>query len=290
MIKDSELILNDRKGIYHIDMRNDELADIVITVGDQDRVDKVCQFFDHIEHQQSHREFRWKTGQYAGKNITVISTGIGPDNIDIVLNELDAVANIDFETRSLCDQHRQLKIIRLGTTGGLDENIPVDTPVISAMAVGLDNLMHYYQHHHESEEQKLIDNIMQLPSFSNGSIRPYATTASDRLLNLCDEQMLRGITLTAPGFYGPQGRVLRAQLAHSSMIDDISSMKNTSPYDFTNFEMETSAILGLSKILGHEAIAISVIIANRKTGVFSKNIHVAIEDMIKNALESIKEF
>ncbi len=291
MIAESELILNRRGGIYHIDMRNEELADVVITVGDPDRVDRVTQYFTTIEGESRHREFRWKTGLYNGKRITVISTGIGPDNIDIVLNELDAVANIDFKTRTINAQHRKLKIIRLGTTGALDENIPVDSFVVSAMAIGLDNLLHYYTPEYTTNEKKLMERVKYLPAFNESMLFPYACTASSSLLSLfADDNWLKGITLTAPGFYGPQGRVLRAPLAHNDMIDQISRMDTGLNFSITNFEMETAAILGLSTILGHESIAISTIIANRVNKSFSANAASAVEEMISKAIDTIAKF
>ncbi len=290
MIPESELILNARGGIYHIDMRNDELADVVITVGDQDRVNMICQYFSDIECEASHREFRWKTGIYNGKKITVISTGIGPDNIDIVLNELDAVANIDFATRTKKSQHRRLKIIRLGTTGGLNENIPVDSLVVSAMAVGLDNLLYFYKTSFSAQEQSLMDALQKLPFFANAEMRPYATTASENLLSHFDESWLKGITLTAPGFYGPQGRVLRASIADHDFIENILNLDTGMDISFTNFEMETSAILGLSKILGHDATAISTIIANRVSKTFSENTQTAVLEMIEKSLTIIQKF
>ncbi len=290
MIAESELILNNRGGIYHIDMRNEELADIVITVGDQDRVDRVCQYFSDIECSASHREFRWKTGVYNGTRMTVISTGIGPDNIDIVLNELDAVANIDFNTREIKNQHRSLKIIRLGTTGGLDENIPVDTPVVSVMAVGLDNVLPYYQPSYDATERSLMDEMAKLPFFEATGIRPYAASASTELISKFDDNWVKGITLTAPGFYGPQGRKLRAQGASPDFIDQILGMPTHMEYGFSNFEMETATILGLSKILGHQGTAVSTIVANRMNKTFSANPQTAIQEMIESSIEIIAKF
>ncbi len=290
MIPESELILNQRGGIYHIDMRPEELAPIVITVGDQDRVDLVAQHFENIECQAQHREFRWKTGTYNGTRITVISTGIGPDNIDIVLNELDAVANIDFEKREIKTEKTSLKIIRLGTTGGLSVHSDVDQLVLSRMAIGLDNVMDYYAYSYSPKEMEVMDLIRETMKSQGYPLRPYACSASEELLQHFDSSWHSGITITAPGFYGPQSRVLRAGLSMPDLLEDLESVHLPDGLEFSNFEMETSALIGLSNLLGHHATAVSVIVAHRKKKTFSADGQKAVEFMISECLPIIAKF
>jgi len=285
-IAESELIINNRGAIYHVDLCPDELADTIITVGDPDRVKVISQFFDKIEVERQHREFVSCTGYVGKKRITVISTGIGPDNIDIVLNELDALKNIDFTTRTIKEQHSPLTIIRLGTSGSLQADIPVDSLVAGTHGLGLDNLMHYYRLTNNEEELQLLQHFVTHTQL-NGNIQPYVSSASGSVLKHFVEGFHHGITVTCPGFYGPQGRVLRLGLSHPTLVDSLTSFRMGNHW-ISNFEMETSAIYGLSRLLGHSCLSINVIVANRVRKEFSKDGGAAVEHLIKTCLEIIE--
>jgi uridine phosphorylase len=285
-IAESELIINNRGAIYHINLRPEELANTIITVGDPDRVKEVSKHFDSIEVQQSHREFVSHTGYIGKKRITVISTGIGPDNIDIVLNELDALVNIDFTTRTIKPQLTPLTIIRVGTSGALQADIPVDSFVVSSHGLGIDNLLNYYRHNNNDEEQQIIQQFVAHTQLDSNFSMPYITSASASVLKNFVSGFHHGITVTCPGFYGPQGRVLRLGLTHPSLIDRLTAF-NFGNYRITNFEMETSAIYGLGKLLGHHCLSISAIVANRVKKEFSKDGAAAVENLIQKTLETI---
>ncbi len=284
----SELIITPKGTIYHLDLRPEQLADTVITVGDPGRVGAVCKYFDRIEHQAAHREFITHTGFIGNKRISVVSTGIGPDNIDIVLNELDALVNIDFDQREIKPEKRSLDIIRLGTSGALQGNIPVDSLVASSLAIGLDNLLHYYAYEPGSGEAFVLNEFVRHAGLQNSPVMPYIAKGSKSLLAAFKEKMTTGITITCPGFYGPQGRILRAPLAFPGFIDALSTFDNDGNR-ITNFEMETSAIYGLGTLLGHRCLSISTIVANRVTQEFSTDPNTAIDRMIRRALETISE-
>ena len=285
-IAESELIINSRGAVYHIDLRAEELADTVITVGDPDRVAVISKHFDKIEIKRQHREFVSHTGYIGKKRITVISTGIGPDNIDIVLNELDAVKNIDFETRTIKPNHSALAIIRLGTSGALQEDIPIDSLVAGTHGLGLDNLLHYYQFKMNNEEEQLLQQFIAHTQLS-GSIQPYISSCSAAIIKHFVKGFHQGITVTCPGFYGPQGRVLRLGLSNPFLVERLSSF-HFGNHRISNFEMETSAIYGLGKLLGHHCLSVNVIVANRVRKEFSKDGAVAIEKMISTCLGVIE--
>lgn len=288
-IGDTELLLTDRGTIYHLDMYPEQLADIIITVGDPARVKEVSKYFDKITSQTAHREFIAHTGILGNKQITVVSTGIGPDNIDIVLNELDALANIDFATKKVKEQHRTLNIIRLGTCGGLQPNIPVDKVIASTYAIGMDNLLHYYRYTQNTEEAYILNEFVQHTKLNNNKyITPYITEASRALSNHFLKDTFNGITVTCPGFFGPQSRILRAPLALPNLLDALSTF-NSRDLTITNFEMETAALYGLGKILGHRCLSLSVVINNRTNNTVSKNIQSAIDQMIQKALSVIHD-
>ncbi len=286
-IAESELIINNRGAIYHINLHPDELADTVITVGDPDRVTEVSKYFDLIEVKQQHREFIAHTGFIGKKRITVVSTGIGPDNIDIVLNELDALVNIDFTTRTIKPQLKHLTILRLGTSGSLQSAIAVDSFVAGTHGLGLDNLLHYYRLQNNEEEQQIIQQFIAHTQLS-GNIQPYLVSASASILKHFVDGYYHGITTTCPGFYGPQGRVLRLGLANPLLVDRLSSFRFGNHF-ISNFEMETSAIYGLSKLLGHQCLSLNVIVANRVTKQFSKDAKAAVENLIKKSLAIIEQ-
>lgn len=286
-IAESELIINSRGALYHIDLTPQELADTVITVGDPDRVAVVSKYFDKIEVRQQHREFISHTGYVGKKRITVISTGIGPDNIDIVLNELDALKNIDLETRTIKPQLSSLTIIRLGTSGSLQADIPVDSLVAGTHGLGLDNLLHYYRLQMNVEEQQLLQQFVAHTGLI-GSIQPYISSAGSGVLkHFASNTFHKGITVTCPGFYGPQGRVLRLGLSNPTLVENLTSF-SFGNHRISNFEMETSAIYGLGKLLGHQCLSVNVIVANRVRKEFSKDGAAAVEHLIKTALGVIE--
>jgi len=285
-IEESELIINNRGGIYHIDLTPDELADTVITVGDPDRVAVVSKYFDRIEVKRQHREFISHTGYVGKKRITVISTGIGPDNIDIVVNELDALKNIDFATRTIKPTHTPINIIRLGTSGSLQADIPVDSLITGTHGLGLDNLLHFYRLSMNSEEQQILQDFITHTQLT-GNIQPYLVACSANIIKHFVEGFHRGITVTCPGFYGPQGRILRLGIANPSLVDNLTSF-SFGNHRISNFEMETSAIYGLGKLLGHQCLSINVIVANRVRKEFSKDGAAAVEKLIKTCLSIIE--
>ena len=282
----SELIINNRGAIYHLDVRPDEIADTIILVGDPGRVKKVSRYFDHVEFELQHREFVTNTGVIGNKRISVVSTGIGPDNIDIVLNELDALANIDFETREIKSSFKKLNIIRFGTSGALQKDIPVDSLVASSHGLGLDNLLNFYEYEKSVDANNLIKAFVDQTSLDTSIAMPYIFEGSRSLLSKFNNDFHKGITVTCPGFYGPQGRILRLNLKSKGLINKLTSF-SYGDHRITNFEMETSAIYGLGNLLGHECLSINVIVANRVIQEFSKDSNAAVETMIKKALENL---
>jgi uridine phosphorylase len=282
----SELIINNRGAIYHVNCRPEEIAHTIITVGDPDRVQEISKHFDTVEFTNQHREFITHTGTLGGKRLTVISTGIGPDNIDIVVNELDALVNIDFETRLIKNELTSLNIIRLGTSGSLQMDIPVDSFVASTHGLGIDNLLNFYRHDNNEEERQLIQAFLTQTQLQNTFSLPYISTAGASLLKHFTNGFHQGITVTCPGFYGPQGRVLRMGLTNPHLIDRLTEF-NFGNHRITNFEMETSAIYGMGHILGHQCLSLSAIVANRISKEFSKDGGKAVENLITTALQII---
>lgn len=283
-IAESELIINNRGAIYHLDLRPEELADTVIVVGDPDRVKKVSKHFDRIEHKLQHREFITHTGYVGNKRLSVMSTGIGPDNIDIAINELDAVANIDFTTRMINSHFRKLNIVRFGTSGSLQADIPVDSFVASTHGLGLDNLMNYYAYKKSPEELALVDAFITQTQLDKEITIPYVFEGGQSLISKFSSGFYKGITVTCPGFYGPQGRILRLGLNSPGLINKLTDF-TFHTHRITNFEMETSAIYGLGKLLGHDCLSVNAIVANRVVKQFSKDSHAAVEKLIIKALE-----
>lgn len=286
MIQSSELILNPDGSVYHLNLLPENIAHDIIFVGDQNRVDKITQLFDSIEFSTQKREFKTQTGIYKGKRMSVISTGIGPDNIDIVINELDALVNIDFKTRKIKENLTSLNIVRIGTSGSLHADIPVDSFVMSSFGLGLDNMLRSY----------LIDEVSNTAieeaffNHTNWDIRkgkPYAIKCSEKLEKMIEsDQIFKGITATAGGFYGPQGRILRLNIQDEKLNNKLDNFE----FDgnrITNLEMETAAIYGLSALLGHHALSLNAIIANRASGTFSKDPHKAVDELIAYALNKL---
>lgn len=286
-IAESELIINGRGAVYHLNCRPEEIANTILTVGDPDRVKEVSKHFDKIEYKNQHREFVTHTGYIGKKRLTCVSTGIGPDNIDIVLNELDALVNIDLTTRNIKEKLTSLNIIRLGTSGSLQKEIPVDSLVASTHGLGLDNLMHFYRMKNNEEEKQIIQAFNTHTQLSSGNIAPYISMAGVSLLKHFTGVFYQGITVTCPGFYGPQGRILRMGLSYPQLIDSLTGFQFGN-YRISNFEMETSAIYGLGKILGHQCLSLSAIVANRISKEFSANGNVAVENLISTSLAVIE--
>ena len=287
-IEQSELILNPDGSIYHLNLRPENIATDIIFVGDQDRVDKISQHFDSIEFTTQKREFKTTTGIYKKKRFSVISTGIGPDNIDIVLNELDALVNIDLETRQPKDHLTSLNIVRIGTSGSLQTDIPVDSFVISSHGLDLNGLLHSYQVD-EISNLEIENAFVAHTNWSSKKAHPLIITNSKELENkIISEKTHTGITATAGGFYGPQGRVLRLAIQDPSLNHKIDSF-HFKGKRITNLEMETSAIYGLSKLLGHKACSINAIIANRADGTFSENPGKVVTDLIEYTLKKLVE-
>ena len=285
-IKNSELILNPDGSIYHLNLKPENISNTIIFVGDQDRVEKISKHFDTIEFKTQKREFKTQTGTYKGKRITVISTGIGPDNIDIVLNELDALVNIDLKTRKPKEKLTSLDIIRVGTSGSLQSNIPVDSFVLSSHGLDINGMLHAYQTQSISDS-KIEDAFIKQTNWSPLKARPIVVKNSEKLeKRFKSEQTYSGLTATAGGFYGPQGRVLRLPLQDASLNSKMDAFNFNGTF-ISNFEMETSAIYGLSKLLGHHALSLNAVIANRANGTFSENPRKIIEDLIIYTLEHI---
>lgn len=282
-ISTTDLILNKDGSVYHLNLLPEDLADDIITVGDPDRVGEVSKHFDKVELRKGKREFITHTGYIGSKRISVISTGIGTDNIDIVLNELDALVNIDLDRRVYLDKLKSLNIIRIGTSGAMQTDIPIDSILVSEYAVGLDALMAFYTYEASREEKAILRAIVsQAPAFK--PLKPYVGAASKLLLRKIGKDLPRGITVTAPGFYAPQGRELRFTKTIPNFIKQLSSISKDN-LRLTNLEMETSGIYGLANILGHQAISVNAILASRVKYEFSKNPGKTIDKTIKLVLE-----
>lgn len=285
-IPESELILNPNGSIYHLNLKPEDIATTIITVGDPDRVKEVTKHFDNIEMAVHHREFYTTTGMFNGKRLTVTSTGIGTDNIDIVLNEMDALVNIDLETRTPKEEHEQLTFLRIGTSGTIQHDIPVDSFIVSEKAIGFDNLLHYYGNT-GFLDVAFSEEFMRHTHWNTNKGIPYVVSADDELLGMFDSpSFIRGITVTNIGFYGPQGRKLRLSLEDAELNDKMQSFRYQNGR-ITNLEMETSAIYGLSKLLGHRAVSLNAVIANRAKGTFSVNPRETIDQLIIKTLDSL---
>ena len=287
-IAESELILNARGAIYHLNLLPDEVADTVILVGDPDRVKEVSKHFDSIEFQIQFREFITHTGLIGNKRISVLSTGIGTDNIDIAVNELDALANIDFAKREIKQHIRQLNLIRIGTCGALQPDIPVDSYVASTHGLGIDNLLNFYLFEHNDEEKQLLHSFITYAQMNNGMGDPYIYGASASLIKHFVKDFFQGITVTCPGFYGPQGRILRLGISNPELINRLTQFR-FGQHRIANFEMETSAIYGLGKLLGHRSLSLNAVVANRVRKEFSKDGKAAVEGLIVKVLENISK-
>jgi uridine phosphorylase len=284
-ISNSDLIINQDGSIYHLNLLPEDVADTVITVGDPERVSEVSRYFDRIELKKGKREFITHTGYLGSKRITVISTGIGTDNIDIVINELDALVNIDFSTRSVKEDLKSLDIIRIGTSGTVQNDISMGSILVSEYGIGLDALMNYYLHDLDRDELLLLGAIMSHFNDLKG-ISPYITSADPVLLDKIGKDLHKGITLTAPGFYSPQGREVRAKSTFPNLVDLFTSFSFNNQR-ITNLEMETAGIYALSKAMGHKAISINAILASRVKFEFSNNPAKIIDEAIQLVLSRL---
>jgi uridine phosphorylase len=295
MIAESELILNPDGSIYHLHLLPEQIADKIIVVGDPDRVGMVSKYFDSIEHKVQKREFITHTGRVGKTKVTVISSGIGPDNVDILLNELDALVNIDLKTRVICPQNerKSLNIIRIGTSGSIKAEIPVNSLVASVAGIGLDNLAAFYHFWQSPAERQISQKLQEKLKLS---FQPYCIRMKDndlqgsvRLKEKLAFDMIEGNTLTSPGFYGPQGRILRMEILNPDFIKTLQNFKNPSlKGGFTNFEMETSAYYAICRMLGHYMISLNAILANRAVGQFSENPQAIVNQLIVKVLERIE--
>ena len=279
-IAPSELILTDKGSIYHLDLRPEQIATTIITVGDPDRVELVSRYFDRVDYRVQHREFVTHTGMLGSKRISVLSTGIGTDNIDIVLNELDALVNVDFEKREIKKEKISLDIIRIGTSGTIRSEIEIDQIILSKGAIGLDGLMHFYERETDQCEDELLNWDIPWP------IKPYMTWGSKKLLDQFSKLGKQAITISSTGFYGPQNRMIRLKPKVSNFFELLDN-QIIDGSRIANLEMETSGLYGLSEILGHECISINAIIANRALGVFSKDPAKTVKRTIESVLQLI---
>lgn len=288
MIAASELIVNPDGSVYHINLKPGQVAQDILFVGDQNRVEKITRHFDSIEFSTQKREFKTQTGTYKGKRITVISTGIGPDNIDIVMNELDALFNVDFETRTIKKELTSLNIIRIGTSGSLQADIPCESIVMSQYGLGLDNMLRSYLIDTISETE-IEDAFIAQTQWDLRKGRPYVIAGSSKLVKRFEsDAIFKGFTGTVGGFYGPQGRVIRLDIQDSDLNTKMDHF-NYKGIQMTNLEMETAAIYGLGKLMGHECLSLNAIIANRATGTFSEDPYKTVDALIEYTLHKLAE-
>ncbi len=283
-ISETDLVLNPDGSVYHLNLLPKHISDIIIAVGDPGRVYSVSQYFDEIEFEMNKREFITHVGKYKVKRITVIITGIGPDNVEIVLTELDALANIDLKTREPKSRKKKLKIIRIGTSGSLQEDIPIGSHLVSDYAVGLDNLLSFYDLPMDDVEAGLAHDIHRKTALP---FMPYVVRGSETLRDqIAGSDMIKGNTVTCPGFYAPQGRVVRLPIRFPNLLEDLNYF-HKGDFWLTNFEMETSAYYAFGKLMGHEVLSANAIIANRMKTKFSKDPHKIVDNLIKKVLDRV---
>lgn len=286
-LEPSELILNEDGSIYHLNLKPENIASTIITVGDPERVENVTKFFDSVDFKTQKREFRTETGNFQGKEITVISTGIGTDNIDIVFNELDALANIDLSQRKIKENFTRLDFVRIGTSGSIQPEVNLDAFLLSETAIGFDSLLHYYENH-SVQNKEMTEALKTQLLLSEKMAEPYVVSCDPdmKLSFLKTEEFIEGTTATNVGFYAPQGRVLRAARSQDHLVEKLSEFEFEGKR-ITNLEMETSGIYAMAALLGHRAVSLNAIIANRATGEFSANPQKTIENLIETTLETL---
>lgn len=285
-IAESELIINGDGSIFHLHIRPEQLADKIILVGDPGRVALFKPLFDSVECEGASREFVWATGLYKGTRMTALSTGIGTDNIDIVMTELDALANIDFTTREVKPEHKTLTIVRLGTCGAIQPDIPLGSYILSHYSVGFDGLLNWYADRQEITDLDMEAAFMQHMDWPRELTVPYFIKASQKLIDLFQDATVKGMTISAPGFYGPQGRVVRQRLAMPNMLEDIETFR-FGDWKITNFEMEGSAIAGMAKHLGHDAITVCCAIAHRYLKDANTDYKPVVEGLVRIVLDKL---
>ena len=284
-IPESDLILNSDGSVYHLNLLPKHISETIITVGDPNRVYRVSQYFDDVEFEMNKREFITHVGKYKGKRVTVISTGIGTDNIEIFFTELDALINVDLKTREPRTKRKKLKVIRIGTSGSLQEDIPLDSHLVTDYAVGFDNLMSFYNHEMDSFEESLAKDIQKKTKIS---FTPYVVRGSSLLRKQYAADIAVGNTITSPGFYAPQGREIRLPLRYPKMLEDLSKYRiKANDFRLTNFEMETAGYYAMARLLGHEVLSVNAIIANRVKSKFSKDPNKVVDGLIKKILSRI---
>ena len=288
-IAESELILNSDGSIFHLHLKPEMVSDIIILVGDQDRVQLISQFFDKIEYKIKNREFVTHTGSYKGRRISIISTGIGTDNIDIVVNEVDALFNVDLKTRKVKEEKTVLNFIRIGTSGAIQEDIEIDKPIISEYAIGFDNVLWFYKTNKikSTVNRALEKKFMEHTNWRNLLSRPYFIRSSQKLLDIIGKDMRKGTTISSSGFYGPQGRAIRLQTYDPDLNKKITSFRDERIDRITNYEMESSAIYSLSRLLGHNAVTVCQIISNRITKEYSQDYKPAMKKLFINVLDRL---
>jgi uridine phosphorylase len=288
-IEESELIINADGSVFHLHLKPEDIAETIILVGDPDRVAMIADYFEKIEVKKQNREFVSCTGVYKGKRISVVSTGIGTDNIDIVVNELDALANIDFTTRTEREVKKKLSFVRIGTSGSLQADLPVDSWLLSTHAIGFDGLLNFYKGIEYVSDLEFEQSFMDHLNWNYRLTTPYVISAGDSLMNkVKTNAMHTGVTISAPGFYGPQGRVLRLNLQDADINQKIGTFRHNG-LRVTNYEMECSAIYGLSALLGHEAVTICAIIANRYKGEYSKDYKPVVKKLVETVLDQLSK-
>ncbi|WP_420582438.1 nucleoside phosphorylase [Reichenbachiella sp.] len=282
-ISETDLILNPDGSVYHLNLKPEDISDTIITVGDPERVEKITNRFDHVDFKTQHREFVTHRGSYKGKKLTVMSTGMGTDNIEIFLNELDALVNVDLATRTIKEHKTSLNIIRVGTSGSMQLDIPVGSLLASEIAVGFDTLMCYYDLAQTPEEEAISKSIQATTGLP---FAPYAVAGSQLLKEKLAFDMLHGHTATCPGFYGPQGRTLRARNKSPKFMDVLNQFRQ-GDFRLSNFEMETAGYYALGRLLGHEVLSLSAILANRVTHEFANNPGEIVDDLIQKVLDRV---
>jgi uridine phosphorylase len=288
IIEQSELIINKDGSIFHLHLKPEQIAETIILVGDPGRVELISSLFDKVEFKIQNREFITHTGYYNNKRFSVIATGIGTDNIDIVINELDALVNIDLDSRQIKQNHKTLNFIRVGTSGALQEDLDINSFLLSEMSIGFDGLLNFYKNRNSVCELDLENKFIEFVKWNSQKANPYVVKSSNELNNIIGDGMTKGITISAPGFYGPQGRVLRLEIEDTELNDKIREF-SYNQHRITNYEMESSALFGLSKLLGHNAACICVIIANRYSKQYSKDYKPAVKSLIKIVLDRLSK-
>lgn len=286
MIPPSELILNPDGSVYHLHLKPEHIAKKIILSGDPERIQLISDHFDYVEHKIRNREFVTHTGSYNGERISAIATGIGTDNIDIVINELDALVNIDLKKRVVRKKHTELQIVRIGTCGSLQKELQVDTAIFSAYSMGMDGLMHFYKKENHPKETAILESFMEQSNWPKEFNRPYIVEASTLLSKSIGKHFIQGITLTTNGFYGPQGRVLRLELKEVDFMEKLRAFQYND-LKILNLEMESSAVYGLSQLLGHQACTVCTVVANRYANKFTKNHLPSIQNIIEIVLKAL---